>query len=113
MGDVVQYPNAVFALIGSTLLLGLAGILEKSQRRLTLSLGLAIGLILIAAAASFKVSMVRGVETGVDAAFFIGYHARAGSLHGILDHTWSSRRVHNLWINGYVSGQITRCDVAA
>ena len=31
--------------------------------------------------------MVVGIQSGVDAVFFIGYHARAGSVTGILDHT--------------------------
>ncbi|MEA4908446.1 MAG: M55 family metallopeptidase [Chloroflexi bacterium] len=50
-------------------------------------------------------SMVQGIETGVDAAFFVGYHARIGTQHAILDHTWSSARVSNLWLNGRVSGE--------
>jgi len=50
-------------------------------------------------------SMVEGVQYGVDATLFIGYHARAGSLHAVLDHTWSSTRVANLWINDRVTGE--------
>ncbi|HAL16306.1 MAG TPA: hypothetical protein DCP32_06020 [Anaerolineaceae bacterium] len=50
-------------------------------------------------------SMVQGVDSGVDAAFFIGYHACAGSLHAILDHTWSSARVANVWLNGRLTGE--------
>lgn len=50
-------------------------------------------------------SMVQGVDAGVDAAFFIGYHARAGSLNAILDHTWSSARVANVWLNGRLTGE--------
>lgn len=50
-------------------------------------------------------SMVQGVDSGVDAAFFIGYHARAGSLNAILDHTWSSVRVANVWLNGRLTGE--------
>jgi len=50
-------------------------------------------------------SMVEGLNEGVDAAFFIGYHARNGTAHAILDHTWSAARVHNLYINGRVSGE--------
>ncbi len=49
--------------------------------------------------------MVEGIQTGVDAAFFIGYHARAGSLNGILDHTWSSSRIANLWLNDRLTGE--------
>jgi D-amino peptidase len=52
-----------------------------------------------------RLSMVQGVDTGVDAAIFLGYHARAGSLHAVLDHTWSSVRVANLWLNGRLTGE--------
>jgi D-amino peptidase len=50
-------------------------------------------------------SMVQGVETGVDAAFFVGYHARVGTPNAVLDHTWSSQRVHNLWLNDRLCGE--------
>jgi len=50
-------------------------------------------------------SMVQGVDSGVDAALFIGYHARVGTLHAILDHTWSSERVFNLWLNDRLCGE--------
>ena len=49
--------------------------------------------------------MVQGADSGVDAAIFLGYHARAGSLHAVLDHTWSSVRVANLWLNGRITGE--------
>lgn len=50
-------------------------------------------------------AMMQGIEYGADGVLFIGYHARAGSHNAILDHTWSSRRVHNLWINGVLTGE--------
>lgn len=50
-------------------------------------------------------SMVQGVDENIDGAFFVGYHARAGSQNAILDHTWSSRRVFNLWLNGILVGE--------
>ncbi len=49
--------------------------------------------------------MVTGVESGVDGAIFIGYHARAGTERAVLDHTWSSQRVANLWLNGDLIGE--------
>lgn len=49
--------------------------------------------------------MVTGVETGVDGALFVGYHARAGTERAILDHTWSSQRVANLRLNGDLIGE--------
>ncbi len=50
-------------------------------------------------------SMVQGVDSGVDAVLFIGYHARIGTQNAILDHTWSSARVQNLWLNGRLAGE--------
>lgn len=50
-------------------------------------------------------SMVQGVQHGVDAVFFIGYHARIGTPNAILDHTWSASRVANLWLNGRLVGE--------
>lgn len=51
-------------------------------------------------------SMVNGVDQGVNAAMFIGYHARMGTLHAILDHTWSSTRIENVWLNDRIVGEI-------
>lgn len=49
--------------------------------------------------------MVQGIDAGVDAAMFVGYHARAGAQNGILDHTWSSACVANLWLNERLVGE--------
>jgi D-amino peptidase len=51
-------------------------------------------------------SMVQGVDSGVSAAMFVGYHARVGSENAILDHTWSSSCVANVWLNEQVVGEI-------
>lgn len=59
----------------------------------------------LAAGTPAPLSMVQGVQSGVDAALFIGYHARAGTPNAILDHTWSSTRVANLWLNGRLCGE--------
>lgn len=50
-------------------------------------------------------SMVEGVQNGVDGVIFIGYHARAGTQNAILDHTWSSKCVLNLWLNDLLVGE--------
>lgn len=50
-------------------------------------------------------SMVQGIESGVAGALFIGYHARAGTHNAILDHTWSSKCVLNLWLNDILVGE--------
>jgi D-amino peptidase len=49
-------------------------------------------------------AMVKGADE-VDAAMFVGYHARAGAQNGILDHTWSSARVMNVWLNDKLVGE--------
>jgi D-amino peptidase len=50
-------------------------------------------------------SMVEGAQGGADGALFVGYHARAGTPNAILDHTWSSKCVFNLWLNGLLVGE--------
>jgi D-amino peptidase len=51
-------------------------------------------------------AMVQGVGISVDAAMFIGYHARMGTQNAILDHTWSSSCVASVWLNDRVVGEI-------
>jgi len=51
-------------------------------------------------------AMVQGVDSGVSGVIFVGYHARIGTPDAILDHTWSSTRVANLWLNGQPTGEI-------
>jgi len=50
-------------------------------------------------------SMVQNAQDGIDAALFVGYHARVGTLHAILDHTWSNVRVADVWLNGRPVGE--------
>lgn len=50
-------------------------------------------------------SMVQGIDFGVNGVFLVGYHARAGTRNAILDHTWSSRCVANLWLNDLLVGE--------
>jgi D-amino peptidase len=50
-------------------------------------------------------SMMQGIDESVDGVFFIGYHARNGSPNAVLDHTWSSKTVANLWLNDILSGE--------
>jgi D-amino peptidase len=48
-------------------------------------------------------SMVEGIESGVDGAIFVGYHARAGSP-GVLSHTYSGV-VYSIKVNGIEVGE--------
>lgn len=50
-------------------------------------------------------SMMQGIDESVDGVFFIGYHARNGSPDAILDHTWSSKTVANVWLNDILTGE--------
>src|SRR5512143_376750 len=51
-------------------------------------------------------SMVQGIGPDVQGVLFIGYHARAGTPNAVLDHTWSSKAVYNVWLNGVVVGEV-------
>src|SRR6266516_587368 len=50
-------------------------------------------------------SMVEGIDGGFDAALFIGYHARAGTRHAILDHTYADR-IYEVRLNGDPVGEL-------
>jgi D-amino peptidase len=51
-------------------------------------------------------AMIQGLDASVDGVLFVGYHARVGSPNAILDHTWSSRCVAGVWVNGQAMGEI-------
>jgi D-amino peptidase len=52
-------------------------------------------------------SMMTGVETGFDVAFFTGYHARAGTALANLDHTYyGPPTVQSVWLNGVEMGEV-------
>ena len=50
-------------------------------------------------------SMMQGIDESVDAVLFVGYHARNGTPSAILDHTWSSKTVANVWLNDILTGE--------
>jgi D-amino peptidase len=50
-------------------------------------------------------SMMQGIDETFDAIFLIGYHARAGSEDGVLDHTYSSGSVYSIKVNGMELGE--------
>ncbi len=45
------------------------------------------------------VSMLTGLDKSYSAAFFIGYHAAAGTLRGVLDHSYSGRTFYRIYVN--------------
>jgi D-amino peptidase len=50
-------------------------------------------------------SMMQGIDESVDGVMFIGYHARNGTTNAVLDHTWSSKTVVNIWLNDILTGE--------
>lgn len=50
-------------------------------------------------------SMLEGIEAGFDAAFFVGYHAMAGTPLAVLDHTYTDR-IHRVRLNGREVGEL-------
>ena len=46
------------------------------------------------------------LEAGADACLMVGYHARAHTPDGVLSHTITSVKWHNLWFNGELAGEI-------
>jgi len=51
-----------------------------------------------------ELSMVHGVEKA-DLLFLLGYHSKAGTINGVLSHTYSVN-IHRLFINGNEVGEI-------
>jgi D-amino peptidase len=45
------------------------------------------------------------LESGVDAALFVGMHAMAGTRTGVLNHTVSGQEWQNVWFNGRLVGE--------
>lgn len=47
----------------------------------------------------------------VDGVILLGYHAMAGTMNAVLEHTMSSARIQNVWLNGEKAGE-TAIDAA-
>jgi len=52
-------------------------------------------------------SMGQGIDGDYDTCFFVGYHARAGHPRGVLDHTYASRAIYELRLDGKPVGETT------
>lgn len=57
------------------------------------------------ASGSPKVLGMAEGAAGCDAAFFVGYHAMAGTEKAVLDHTFDSRTIYCLTVNGLKMGE--------
>lgn len=53
-------------------------------------------------------AIVQGVDTGVAAAMFVGFHARYDAPDALLSHTWSGVP-RNLWLNDVLVGETGLC----
>ena len=49
--------------------------------------------------------MAQGLTADFQAACFVGYHARAGVPHGVLNHTWMGKEIQNVYLNGEICGE--------
>jgi len=47
-----------------------------------------------------------GLDGSFDGVFFVGYHAMAGTMHAVCDHTMSSKTWQHIWINGRMFGEV-------
>jgi D-amino peptidase len=50
-------------------------------------------------------SMMQGIDSTFNAAFFIGYHAMRGAYHGVLEHTYHGGVVSDVFFNGKCFGE--------
>lgn len=49
--------------------------------------------------------MMSGIDDSFDVAFFVGYHAGAGTLNGVMNHTYAGRIIHNVWVNDILTNE--------
>jgi len=63
------------------------------------------GIELISGHGSGTDGMMMGIDGSFDAAMLVGYHAMAGTLGGIMEHTITGG-VHRLWVNGILTGEM-------
>jgi D-amino peptidase len=59
----------------------------------------------LARGAPKPLTQMSGIGPGFDAALFVGYHAKKGTKHAILDHTISGGTVDSVTINGLEVGE--------
>jgi D-amino peptidase len=50
-------------------------------------------------------TQMAGIDDSFDAAMFVGFHSKKGTLHGVLSHTISGRSIESITINGTEVGE--------
>lgn len=86
---------------------GAQRIVVKDSHNVSLNLlicDLEPGVELISGSGAGDDGMMEGIDTSFGAAFLVGYHARAGTPCGIMEHTITGR-VHRFLINGVEAGE--------
>jgi len=63
------------------------------------------GVELISGTSPHPNGMMTGLDESFDCAMLVGYHAMAGTLEGVMEHTITGS-VHRFWINGEPAGEI-------
>ena len=63
------------------------------------------GVELMSGVGSGRLGMMEGLDGSFDAALLIGYHAKAGTAEGIMEHTYTGR-AHRLFINDVEIGEM-------
>ena len=53
-----------------------------------------------------SLGMVQGIDTGVDATMFVGYHGRAGGADGVLNHTIRGHDLLGVFLNTEPAGEL-------
>lgn len=53
-----------------------------------------------------RIKILPGLDNTFDAMILLGYHAMAGTVDGILDHTQSSKAWYNYWVNNVKMGEV-------
>lgn len=54
--------------------------------------------------------MLEGLDSTYDLLMLVGYHAKIGSLHGMMDHTYSSSAIYRIMIN---NTEVSEADINA
>lgn len=50
-------------------------------------------------------SMMEGIDETFDGVIYVGYHTRVGTINGVFNHTYSSKSIANVTINGKKMGE--------
>ena len=50
-------------------------------------------------------SQMAGIDSSYDACMFVGYHAKKGTLEGVMSHTYSGGNIESLHVNGMEVGE--------